>query len=387
MLELTAMGATDPLPLFLNFRGQTGGNRMNESMGAYKPDWLEAKQRMTDWWAGKKVDRTVASVTSPKKRESRPEWINASPDKYTDTETIFHNLEIRLNHTFWGGEAFPHHYVYFGPMFTPLIYYGAKPNFMEYTTWYEPCFKSLEDIAAYVPEPDKNEWWRMKVDIYEKTAERSKGAYMVTLGGVMAIIDALAGLYGNRELLYSMADEPENVIKARDAMLRHAGPTFDVFYDIAYECNGGGSMDGLGIWSPGKAITNQCDYSVMISPGMFDRFVFDDLNHVCKMHDYGIYHLDGEEEIRHLDSILNLDKMNLIQWVPSTRFENSFYQDPLNWIGLFKRIQSAGCAVYIMTPHERVKALLNRIDRNLVYLSVDCPDEETVARVLKDLEK
>ena len=47
-------------------------------------------------------------------------------------------------------------------------------------------------------------------------------------------------------------------------------------------------------------------------------------------------------EIRHLDSILKLHNLRLIQWVPSERAEAG-YTDPLNWIDLFKRIQNAGC--------------------------------------------
>ena len=97
---------------------------MNGSMSVYKPDWLEAKERMTDWWAGKKLDRVAANVRAPVKSGSNLTYINKSPEKYTDFDTVFNNLDCTLRGTFWGGEAFPHHFVYFGPMYT-LTYFGA----------------------------------------------------------------------------------------------------------------------------------------------------------------------------------------------------------------------------------------------------------------------
>ena len=120
---------------------------------------------------------------------------------------------------------------------------------------------------------------------------------------------------------------------------------------------------------------------------MFDEFVFDDLKAAYDQVDIGMYHLDGEEEIKHLDSLFKLDKIRMIQWVPSTLPGEPSYSDPLNWIDLFKRIQNSGRSVFIYTPHHQVKELLNKIDRDLVFLRVYCPDEEAAHQVLRDLER
>jgi len=352
---------------------------MNDNMSLYKPDWLEAKERMTDWWAGKKADRAVARIIAPAKR--------IKPDIGDKTDDpVFLNLENEIKSVFWGGEAFPFHNICIGPMYDQLVYYGAKPIFTKETTWYESHFKSLDEIIEYKPETDGNKWWQDLIDLVKKSAERSKGRYLVSVSGVAAVIDMLAYLIGNEELLLAMKDEPEKVIAARNAVVKHCAPTFDERFNISNECNDEGSIDWIGVWAPGKFITNQCDLSVMISPEMFDKFVFDELNAVCLMHNQGAYHLDGEDQIKHLDSILKLHNIKLIQWVPATKANDPNYVDPLNWIGLFKRIQNAGCRVYISTPCEKIKELLNKIDRDLVYLSTWCPDEETAAQVLRDLK-
>lgn len=97
---------------------------MNSNMRKYKPDYEEACQRMTDWWNGKKVDRPLAYITAPKKnRTYKTKYINKAPDKYIDFNTVFNNVEHSFENTFYGGEAFPTHWIYFGPMFMQTIFY------------------------------------------------------------------------------------------------------------------------------------------------------------------------------------------------------------------------------------------------------------------------
>jgi hypothetical protein len=43
--------------------------------------------------------------------------------------------------------------------------------------------------------------------------------------------------------------------------------------------------------------------------------------------------------------------------------------------------------VLVYCAPERVTDLLNRIDRDRVYLSVSCPDRESAGRVLRELER
>ena len=118
---------------------------------------------------------------------------------------------------------------------------------------------------------------------------------------------------------------------------------------------------------------------------MYEKFVFEDMKNMFDQLDHGIYHLDGEEEIKHLDSLLRIDKIHMIQWVPSQRVADPDYGNPLNWIDLFKRIQNAGKRVLIYASPGNVKELLEKIDRDLTYLSVGCPDEETANEVLRGM--
>ena len=81
----------------------------------------------------------------------------------------------------------------------------------------------------------------------------------------------------------------------------------------------------------------QCDLSVMISPDYYKEFVLPELEASTEWADYVVYHLDGQEQIRHLDYILSVDAIKMIQWTPVAG------QPPTTtFIPVLQRIQKAG---------------------------------------------
>ncbi len=79
----------------------------DEGMERYKPDWREAKERMLDWWAGKKTDRVVAAVSATRKGCKRHEPRGALMERHTDPVTIFGNFEDWLPRMLFGGGGIP----------------------------------------------------------------------------------------------------------------------------------------------------------------------------------------------------------------------------------------------------------------------------------------
>lgn len=361
---------------------------MNDNMNKYKPDWREAKQRMQDWWAGKKVDRAIAKITAPVPPPTVPrstKLISDVPGKYIDPEIVFNNLDYRLERTFWGGEEFPFHFVYLGPMFS-LAWLGCKPNFMPDTTWYAPCYKNLDDLSENFSFDSNNEWWQLTKKIISLSAQRSEGRYLTTQGGISSIIDIIAGLIGEENLFIAMMEEPEKLKAVRDEIAKLGEKTFEETCKVA-DTDTQGYIDWMGVWSDKKLRTNQCDICVMFSPEMFRDFVLEDLESTYEYIERGVYHLDGEEQIRHLDILLKIDKLKVIQWVPSTRMNQPEYSDPLNWLELFKRIQDGGKSVLISTPPEKVAELLRKLDPSKVILQIGCQNMAAANKTLLALDK
>jgi len=78
----------------------------------------------------------------------------------------------------------------------------------------------------------------------------------------------------------------------------------------------GSVLSWMHLWAPKRLAQMQCDLSVMISPEMFNCFAMPELEELCDFLDYPVYHFDGQEQIRHLDSLLSLKKLRAIQWTP-----------------------------------------------------------------------
>ena len=81
-----------------------------------------------------------------------------------------------------------------------------------------------------------------------------------------------------------------------------------------------GEAEGYSHWygmyheRPGYIL--QSDFSYMISPAMFKTFVAPDLSSSADRLHNAVYHLDGIGEIPHLDTILAMEGVKGVQWVP-----------------------------------------------------------------------
>jgi hypothetical protein len=96
------------------------------------------------------------------------------------------------------------------------------------------------------------------------------------------------------------------------------------------------------LWAPGRMAKLQSDISGMISPRAFSRFVIPYIQEQCQKLDYSMFHLDGVDAIRHLDSLLEIEELNAIQWTPGVGQPQG--GDP-GWYDLYKRIRAAGKAI------------------------------------------
>ena len=96
-----------------------------------------------------------------------------------------------------------------------------------------------------------------------------------------------------------------------------------------------------GLWAPGDMDALQCDFSTMLSPELFIRFALPELERQAAFLDYAFWHLDGTDEIRHLDAILSVSQIRAIQWVDERG------RSPLEFAELFRRIRRTGRSVLV----------------------------------------
>lgn len=347
----------------------------------YKEDWPEAKKRLEAWWRGEVLDRVCLQVTAPRKdyvpREiSRPE----EPEvRWTDPEYIIESNEETFQATFWGGEAFPCLHVDLGPGIM-AAFLGCEPVFSEETVWQKSSIIDWNDCRG-LEFDSQNRWWRLAKEITRQAVERGKDKYFVTITDLGGAVDVLSHLRGPENLCTDLVLNPGKVKHFRDVLTRLWFRLYDELYQIV-QTEREGSSSWLKVWSRGKMYPVQCDFSNLISPEMFVEFCLPELREQAGWLDNTIYHLDGPGELKHLDFILSIPGIDVVQWVPLPDKRRK-----VQWMPLLKRIQEAGKGINLLVEPDEVEPIMAALSPKGLLLRTECASEEEAKELLKKVEK
>jgi hypothetical protein len=119
------------------------------------------------------------------------------------------------------------------------------------------------------------------------------------------------------------------------------------------------SIQHLGTRTDGKT---QCDFSAMLSPDHFNRFVLTSIEQQCNRLDYSLYHLDGKEAIKHLDAILSIKSLNALQWVAGEGQPDSINE---KWYYIYNKVRKSGKEVWAEVHDGTAADWIRHIDKFL----------------------
>jgi 5-methyltetrahydrofolate--homocysteine methyltransferase len=167
-------------------------------------------------------------------------------------------------------------------------------------------------------------------------------------------MDILASLLGAEAVLFELADNPGEVLR----LCREITDLWLSFYGELGEIIRGQRVfsDWSAFLSEKPTYILQCDFSYMIGPQMVKDFVYDDLVKTAAVLDKPFYHLDGIGELAHLDSLLSIDGIKGIQWIPGTG-------DPemRDWNEVYARISASGKKIMAPSWPFRFERFLDEI--------------------------
>jgi 5-methyltetrahydrofolate--homocysteine methyltransferase len=237
------------------------------------------------------------------------------------------------------GDCWPRWWVNFGPGIVSGFLGGAvHPK--SSTVWFD--HDPPIDLESWRASYDAENPWRLRVEAITKTAVARWGSEVnVGLTDLGCNLDILASLRGTEQLLIDTIENPEAVERQSRAITGQWLRYYKELYPIT-RLNGRGCTPWAHIWAPSSCYMLQCDFSYMISPGMFERFVMPDLETCCAELDFAFYHLDGKGEIPHLDQLLSIDRLRGIQWIPGDG-----QPPPEEWLELLSRIRQGGKLVQL----------------------------------------
>jgi 5-methyltetrahydrofolate--homocysteine methyltransferase len=338
--------------------------------------WEGIRQRYESWW-----ERTLAPpvlpivrITAPNPtfpmHASQPASTNpqALREWFTDPAIVLPRLERQVASTYYAGDAFP----WIDPLSQGLAaiqtaFLGAPYRIdpVSLSGWTEPRFDDWKTRPQFGFDPE-NSWWQACHSLLHEGARRSMDRYVISIPDLQGGGEILALLRGSEQLALDLFDCPEQIAPALEEINRSWLAYYQACYKIIHQYQPG-YVDWLGIWSEKPAVTVECDFSVMVSPRMFQRFFLPALAQQVEWIARTVYHLDGPGQIPHLEAILDLSRLRAIQWIPTPDRPAI-----LDWIPLLQRIQAAGKGVVVACEPDEILPLLDTLNPYELILTTSC---------------
>ncbi len=354
----------------------------------YREDMDEVRERMTTWWNGGDIGRPAMQITA--RRPEPLEQIEAMPQPegwVTRYSTISFEYRVNLSarqciSTYYLGEAVPS----VAPDLAPnclALYLGCKGVESPGTVWCESFIDDPEE-ARFEYDPD-NFYWQFSSRLAREQIRLGEGKFLFTFPDLIEGLDTLAAMRDTQRLLVDLLERPEWVHKC----LRQITDRYFHYYDILYDMfrdEVGGSI--FWAWAPGRMTKFQCDFSAMISPGMFDEFMLPVLTEMSERVSYCMYHWDGPGAIRHHDSLLSIPKLDMLQWVPGAGQEPTYHK---RWWPMYHKTVDAGKKLLISCDRiETLKALKKefgpKLKQFLINMGAQSPEHaEEILKVASDI--
>jgi len=300
-------------------------------------DWQRVRRDWSAFWAGE-LDRPLVwmerkDVPPGRSLPEVPGFVARLPMEMPAEEVVA-RYQAHLECARWLGDAFPKWWVNFGPGIM-AGFLGSEVLCDENTVWFDPA-EDREPAGLQLDYDADNRWWRRVQDLTRAAVAAWGPRVAVSHTDIGGNLDVLASLRTTGKLLLDLLDCPEQI----DRLAARVTELWLRYYDEQYELiapAGTGTTPWAPIWSPGRCYMLQSDFSYMISPEMFRRWVLPDLEACCERLDHGFYLLDGKGELVHLDMLLSIDRLRGIQWVPGAGAPEAD-----GWMDLLARIRRAG---------------------------------------------
>ncbi len=219
--------------------------------------------------------------------------------------------------------------------------------------------KEIQEIADLdLPYLPNDPWFQRARDITRAAIEHFKGSVQVAMVDLGGTLDVLSTLRPSNLLLMDLYDSPDDVERLNWQIHEGWFRLYDEFNQILQPVN-----PAYTAWTPLFSEVPyymfQCDFCYMIGPEQFERFVKPEIAAACRAVPNAFYHLDGPDQLTHLDSLLEIDELTGIQWVPG-----GGVPEEDTWPHVYRRIRDAGKLVQIgVEPGISAQALERIVDQ------------------------
>ena len=338
----------------------------------FNPDrWAQVRETYTKWWDGS-LKRPIFQVTQrigtgPDPHPHVPVLSQATCADFSWTpEEVIDKIDWQLSGNLYHGDAYPVVSLSaFGPGIVAAMV-GGKLDNSSGAVWFYPKdgTESIHDI--HVEFDPHNRWLSRIKDLCWAGIKKWQGNVLIGMTDLGGTLDILASLRGSEELLYDLIDEPDEVKRIVQEIHTAWFQIFTAINEVLQPINPG-YTDWDMLYYPGPGYILQSDFSFMISPDMFREFGVDELAASAKKLAYRTYHLDGVNALPHLDALLEIPELRMIQWQPGAG-----QPTPEHWLDVYRKIVGAGKKAHIVSGiYEAFDFVVDALgsDENLYFAS------------------
>ncbi len=343
----------------------------------YKPNWEEIQKRYKAYWARENHDKPIVSICAPKEKKIIQELPkrNTLKERWCDVEYMLKKHNLDFQNTYFGGDAIPRLCPDLGPDFFAACY-GLELEFGENTSWAIHNLHEWEEYKPFVL--DKQSFYYQKMlEMTKAAVEDGKDKYLVGIADIHPAADGLVAMRSPQELCIDTIERPEFIQRGSLELFEGFKSMYDDLYALTTKYQKG-STNWMGIWHPEKWYVTSCDFCCMISPDSFEELVIEELEKELEFLDASIFHLDGPGALKHLDRLLQVEKLKGIQWVYGAGQPSASH-----WLDVLKKIQNSGKLIQVSVEPEELDVMLENLEPEGVMYTINTHSEEEA----KDLEK
>ena len=352
---------------------------MTELTLEYKPDAEQSRQRMAAWWEHQIIDRPTIQVTAPKANpKPLPNKQHASlRERWMDIDYQVECADINAANTYWAGDQLPSYMPNLGPEILTACY-GAPLNFTENTSWSEPILHDWADIPKLKIDPN-NEYLHCILEMTRRACEVGRGKFIVGITDIHPGADLAASFRDPQQFCIDLVQEPE----CAHELLKRIYTAFFDFYELNDKVIRAAGQTITTSWLPLFAENQRYyipsnDFSIMVSNAMYKEFFLPELLAEMEWLDHSIYHLDGPGALRHLDTLLDIDDLDAVQFVygdgakPASR-----------WMDVYKRIQVAGKGMHMGVEPWEIDLFMENLAPEGVMMQTSASTSEEADQIIQ----
>ena len=345
----------------------------------YKPDIEAAERRWQAFYGGEITDRPPVCVTAPKDGYRLPPPITYQEKAFGDIEAVLERGRAIAEATFWGGEAVPSFYPSFGPD-EIAVFCGGELRWSDdsqETNWSVPFVESWEQAFPLRLRED-HPFYQRQLEIYRRAAERYAGSVLLVAPDLHTNMDLLAGVRGSQRLCLDLVDCPELIDRAMVDARQTFRQLWATLVAIGRMDEYGYCLESHALYSRDGSATLQCDFSIMMSPPMFRRWVLPALEEEASIVRHVVYHWDGPGALVHTKDLLASRGLQALSFVPGAG-----HGDPVDHLELLKKLQAGGKSLHVWGTPEQCQRMHRELRPEKVFYCTEAASQAEAEKLLE----